>query len=458
MLELAMMLTSLFGISIGATAIQVYIDGKATLDPIKVADSLADVVVKQGTRIAAAPAMRKVLEKDVKEELCNKAEKTGSQIMITGITTSFLDESSTLNTNDNLTMVINGGKIVCFDTKEQCASTAEDITVIHLMNGHVLPGLIAVTSNLGLTEIWSESSTSDGRVSQDSSLSADNVVYAKYGIHLDGRGFARARIGGVTKAITPPRADGFPGGVSVGIKTNGKKTILNGGVFQDEVALHFSVGQGSKGNSLSTISSAVAKLRQIITENTNKDNVYGRAANGSFPLVVYVENEYDIQQLIKIKEDFPSLNLVIFGGSGAPLVADEIAKAKIPVILTANRGAPDTFEKRNTLPGPPLSKSPAAVLAAAGVKFGLAIAGEGDSHIHNIPIEAAWAAKYAGLSSKQAVDLVSRNIEEILGLDVRKENRDFVIFEGNPLEFGASVVIAIDAEDESVSMCWPESN
>jgi hypothetical protein len=80
-----------------------------------------------------------------------------------------------------------------------------------------------------------------------------------------------------------------------------------------------------------------------------------------------------------------------------------------------------------------------------------------DSHVHNIPIEAGWAAKYAGLSSKEAVALVSTNIEKILGLDL-KEKRDFVIYEGNPLEFGASVVLAFDTEDGLVSMCWPESN
>jgi hypothetical protein len=58
-------------------------------------------------------------------------------------------------------------------------------------------------------------------------------------------------------------------------------------------------------------------------------------------------------------------------------VANELAAAKIPVILTANRDAQDTWEKRNSLPGPPLSKSPAAILAEAGVLFGLAIPGEG---------------------------------------------------------------------------------
>jgi hypothetical protein len=52
---------------------------------------------------------------------------------------------------------------------------------------------------------------------------------------------------------------------------------------------------------------------------------------------------------------------------------------------------------------------------------------------------------------------VSTNIEKILGLDV-KGRRDFVIYEGNPLEFGASVVLSFDGEDGLVSTCWPESN
>ena len=103
------------------------------------------------------------------------------------------------------------------------------------------------------------------------------------------------------------------------------------------------------------------------------------------------------------------------------------------------------------------------------MKFGLAIEGmitspiykahankeTGDSHIHNLPLEAGWAAKYAGLSQKQALDLVSTNIEDILRLE---KSKDFVVYEGNPLDFGASVVLAVDGDDATVSMCWPESN
>ncbi|TVY81685.1 hypothetical protein LSUE1_G002182 [Lachnellula suecica] len=337
-----------------------------------------------------------------------------------------------------------------------CSATTAGGTNINLQNGHVSPGLTAISNSLGLAEITTDPATSDGKVGQEGvNLDPKDLVFAKYGVHLEGKAFGRARLAGVTRAISPPMANGFNGGVSVGIKTSGKKTILNGGIFQGDVALHFGVGQVSiKTDSISSVSAGISKLRQIISDNGEKDNIYGRAVNGSFPLVVNVENEYDIMQLIQIKQDYPDLNLVLFGGSGAALVANELATAKIPLILTAARGAADTFEKRNALPGPPLSESPAAILSAAGVKFGLAIVGESDSHIHNTPIEASWAAKYAGLSDKQALDLVSRNLEEILGLE---KTKDFVVYEGNPLDFGASVVVAFDGDDGSVSMCWPES-
>lgn len=91
-----------------------------------------------------------------------------------------------------------------------------------------------------------------------------------------------------------------------------------------------------------------------------------------------MKSQYDILQLIKLKNSHQlPLNMVLLGGAGAHLVAEEIAKSKTPLILTRNRGAPDTFEKRNALSGPPLTRSPAAVLADAGVLFALAITGEG---------------------------------------------------------------------------------
>ncbi|KAG4443289.1 hypothetical protein IFR05_001233 [Cadophora sp. M221] len=445
---------------VGATALQVYIDGKPTLDPKKVEESLSNVQAANSKELGA-PMMRTTVSPESKKELCSQVEKTGTKFTVTGIKNSYLEGlPAAVAGSDSLSMVVDSGKIVCFDSTEKCAGISADSPVISLKKGHVLPGLTAVSLQLGLAEITTDSRTSDGELKKSAGSDPKHAVYAKYGVHLEGRGFARARIGGVTKAITAPMSEGFTIGVSTGIKTSGKKTILDGGVFQDDVAVHFSIGQSSKGtDSLPTISSEISKLRELIVENQGGDNIYGKAANGSIPLVVHADNEYDIMQLIKIKQEYPTLNLAIYGGYGAPLVAKELAEARIPVILTANRGAPATFDVRFSLPGPPLSRSPAAVLTEAGVKYALSVFGEGEtSHIHNIPIEAGWAAKYAGLSAKQAVNLVSRNVEEILGLEVEETKRDFVVWEGNPLEFGASVVLGVDGEDGAVSLCWPESN
>lgn len=78
----------------------------------------------------------------------------------------------------------------------------------------------------------------------------------------------------------------------------------------------------------------------------------------------------------------------------------------------------------------------------------------GGSFIHNLLHEASWAAQYAGLSDDQAVSLVSSNLEEILGL---KRSTDMVVYEGNPLQYGASVVLGVDGDGRGVVQCWPFS-
>jgi hypothetical protein len=53
--------------------------------------------------------------------------------------------------------------------------------------------------------------------------------------------------------------------------------------------------------------------------------------------------------------------------------------------------------------------------------------------------------------------LVSRNIEKIMGIEIEEDSRDIVVFEGNPLEYGASVVLSLDGDDKSVMDCWPDA-
>src|SRR4051812_33521510 len=113
-------------------------------------------------------------------------------------------------------------------------------------------------------------------------------------------------------------------------------------------------------------------------------------------------------------------------------IAKELAASGIPLILTSVRSAPWVWENRDMLPGPPLTPSPAQLLTEAGVKYSIAIMGDGDYRLRDLALEASWAAKFAGLDEKDAVALVSKNVEEALGLPSTK---DIVIWEGSPLQF-----------------------
>ncbi|GAD92509.1 conserved hypothetical protein [Paecilomyces variotii No. 5] len=405
------------------------------------------------------PAIRPEPPKEV-DQLCSRIQNS-QNVLITGIRKSYLTvPQEKASSGQGLVVAINSGKITCLGGYDECVSaTSQSSNVISLQNGHILPGLTAFSTTLGLQEIPSEKSTSDGSASSKvDPLDPENVVYAKYGIHPEGRAFDRARIGGVTRAVTAPIPDGFLSGVSVGIKTGLNKTILDGGVFQDDVALHFVVGQESKGSEQTpTVSTAVARLRKILFENKGKDSIYGKAANGTIPIVVHSQNKHDILQLVKLKKDHGAVKIVIYGASEAPAVAKQLAAADIPLLFTAAHGAPDTWEKKDALAGPPLTESPVKVLSEANVTFGLAFPPESDWHLHSLGIEASWAAKDSGLSSESAVNLVSRNIEHILDIPVDEKSRDFVIYEGNPLQHGASVVLSVDGDDGSITTCWPLS-
>ncbi|GAQ45731.1 hypothetical protein AtubIFM55763_004841 [Aspergillus tubingensis] len=445
-------------LQVGATAVEVFIDGRALLQK---GDTAEESLAAGFDDLQRVPETRPVVDVDQRINVCSKP-----RLVFTGIQKALIGSPHLDQVAEDLVLVLEDNKVSCLGAKQTCIRGEDDgVTEVALKNGYITPGLIAFGNDLGIQAISSEESTGDGSSGATGDLlnEGKSVHFAKYGAHLHGVAFDRARIGGVTKAITPPHGSGLIKGVSVGLRTDPNATILDGGVWRDDVALHFSVGQGAKDGDTSTVASEIQILRQILKEGGKSDaeqhSVYAQAANGSLPLVVETYNEDDISQLILVKREFPSVNLIIYGGHGAALVAKPLAEAGIPVILTGNLGAPDKWEKKNALPGPPLSDSSAEVLIEAGVQLGLAL--RGDSRLHGLAREARWAAKQAGLSDKEAVALVSSNIERILRLDsdangTQEYTGDLVLWDGNPLRGEGSVVVAVREGGEVVD-CWPDS-
>lgn len=214
--------------------------------------SLSDVRTESSREIVE-PKIRPILSLEAREKVCAQVEH--EKTIITGIRTSYLKSTTHLSIAENLTLVLDKGKIACFSTPQNCLSYSSSGHTISLENGHISPGATVLSTSLGLSEIMMEDSTGDGNVSPKlDPLNPDNVLFAKYGVHLEGRAFQRAKYGGVTRAVTVPMMGfegGFLTGVSVGIKTSGRSSILDGGIFKSDVALHFMLGQASKSKCLS---------------------------------------------------------------------------------------------------------------------------------------------------------------------------------------------------------------
>jgi len=302
-----------------------------------------------------------------------------------------------------------------------------------------------------LIEINSEESTADGKVDSSKPENVDSVITAYDGLTFGGPHMEQAHARGVMDVIVAPSGQ-YLQGISTAFKTGGKNILEHGAVVEKSVALHFAIGTGEKGGAVPTVSSQINVLRRILKANLDKENSYGAAANGALPLVIDTDSSDVMSQLILVKKEFPRVNMVVKGGSEGYLVADELAAANISVLLDHHRCMPDTWRSRRCLAGPPLTANTnLQLLHEAGVR--VALIGNDDGNLGEGYWEAAWATKLAGnYTHKQALDLISTNVREILGLPKAKKDA-FVVMEGSPLELGSSIAMTFDRG--RVSKCYP---
>ena len=98
-----------------------------------------------------------------------------------------------------------------------------------------------------------------------------------------------------------------------------------------------------------------------------------KVLNGEIPLVVEVSRATDILNILKFAES-QQIDLVLWGAAEAHMVADEIAKADVPVILDPLDNIPRTFDSLNS------TYENAIRLDQAGVKMAFYYAQGAGSH------------------------------------------------------------------------------
>ncbi|CAG9948218.1 unnamed protein product [Clonostachys rosea f. rosea IK726] len=396
---------------VGAIPLQVFIEGQS------VVRAASNIWHRSREHPKDAPPSRPESETD---KVTNNP--VGQEnVIITGLTSSFVgvdNKRSQELQGSNMTAIIQKGRVTCVGG-EECAQMAEKaaadgVTVVHIHNAFMLPGLTIATRQHGLAEMALEPSTTDGSSPGDN---FHNPPETRFGLTLGGIHLQSAYHAGVTRIVTPPLTTGFFHGISA----------------------RFRAGATS-GLSTPSVSIQIQKLCDLLISSEPPHPAFQRAAEGSIPIVVHTNNKDVIAHMIALKRE-TGAHIVIMGGAEAHLLATELSEVDIPVIVAPFWGCEPLFwDSRHCLPGPPLTDSLGPqVLIEAGVTVGIGSWDNMNNHIQSSIWEASWLAGPANRSL--ALDLVTTNVEKALKLS---EARDVVVYEGNPFEFGACVALSLE--------------
>ncbi|PSR81135.1 hypothetical protein PHLCEN_2v6470 [Hermanssonia centrifuga] len=440
-------------LSLGATPVQVFIDGIAQLSSPHVTRK-PDVF----QRTPKVPNFDKEAKAAIKYEglppLEPKKAKT-DVVVFANVANVYqrvhddIKEIFSANEKQELgTVVVENGKLTCSGSSSACLSSSllERAEVIDLRGGSITPGLTTFGSNLGLQEIDGEPSTGDGLVFDPlthkvpSILGGDaTLTQAIDGLQFGGRDALLAYRAGVVSAITAPRGRGFYAGLSTSFSTGALNKLEEGAIIQDVNALHVSVRHFGTSPSVST---QIGALRTLLLDppKGSAGKWFHDVAEGKVTLVVDADSADIIATLILLKREVEdktgnTIHLTITGALEAHLLAKELAEAKVGIIQVPSRPFPTVWDRRRILPGHPLSEeSSIQVLLKHNVTVGIGI--EESWSARNTGFDIGWLAIDAGgsITKAQAIALGSTNVEKLLGGKVEtSEAHELVATEGGDL-------------------------
>ncbi|MAJ38607.1 MAG: amidohydrolase [Pseudoalteromonadaceae bacterium] len=335
---------------------------------------------------------------------------------------------------ENASIVMDNGKITAINPQQVQADKVIDA------NGQIVtPGFIASINQLGLVEV---SAVAGSRDAGEEKAGIDFDVSLAYNAHSSLIPYARK--GGVTRdVITPHGGDSIFSGLASVVDLSGD---LQGDI-QKQAALVVYLGERSKGSRAFTLQTLINKLEEHQTKAAKKpkkdddstpsteDKVMVKVLSGDMPLVVGVSRAADIIELLKVKEQF-GINLVLNGAQDAVVVKEQIAKAQVPVIMSAMDSLPSSFDSLHA------SLDNAAALEKAGVKVILTVGGDASHNIYQLRFDAGNAVSY-GMSQQGALNAVTSNVADVFGINAGSlevgKAADVVMWSNDPFELSSHV-------------------
>jgi imidazolonepropionase-like amidohydrolase len=365
------------------------------------------------------------------------------------------------------TVVIQGGKIVAVGATAAVPAGAQ---VIDAKGGVVTPGFFATNSSLGSVEINS----------QGNDLSVDNNEIGasfdiQYTLNPASVLLPVARLGGLTSAVVMPKPyrgrrggnneEGdetyTAGGGGEGSKSHalfaGQAAVINLARSEDiltraKVGMVVPFGEagagvagGARGAEIVAFKNALQDVRDYMKNKAAYERAGYRdlplskadlealipVVQGKMPVIADVHRASDIRAVLKLARE-EGFKVILDGAEEGWMVAGEIAKAQVPVLLNPLNDRPESYEELAS------TMENAARLQAAGVTVAIESEG-GDYRARETRYDAGNAVSH-GMPYAAALAAVTINPARIFGVADRTgslepgKDADVVVWTGDPFE------------------------
>ena len=345
---------------------------------------------------------------------------------------------------ERATVIIRDGRIAAVAAD---AAVPDGARIIDGTGKVVTPGFIDSSTQVGIVEIGLSADGTNDQRTTDPALGAAFSVLDAFNPHSTV--IPVTRVEGVTRVLV------LPGGTGHIFGGHGAVMDLGGAHVPESVtrapaAMLAMLGEAGAGLAGGSRAAAMLRLRETLEDardfgvnrqafNAAQRRGYARSRldlealqpvlKGEIPLAVHANRASDLLAAMRLAEEF-KLRVVLFGAAEGWMVAEEIARRKVPVVLKPLTNLPAFDSLGATLEN-------AARLQAAGVTIAFSTF---DTHnVRNLRQEAGNAIAY-GLDPAAALAAVTITPARLWGVAERVgsleagKDADVVVWSGDPFE------------------------
>ena len=343
-----------------------------------------------------------------------------------------------------MTILVRGGEVRAVGDSVRVPDGVDRVDVAGSL---VTPGFVGVATQIGLVEIGLENSTRDDAPDTGQVDPVRAAFSAADGFNPRSTLLPVARLGGVTSVMPTPRG-GLVAGTSAWLDLRGRTPETQ--LVRRHVALHVDLDDGGIQSGGGAMPAALGRLREILEDAQlygQQTRAYERRAlrrlqvsrhdlgrlsavlAGELPVVIQVARADNIRRALELGRTF-GLRLILSGVQEGWMVAEEIARAEVPVIVQPQTNMPSRFSRLASRYDSP------TILHRAGVRL---IFSTYDAHgLHNLRQEAGNAVAM-GVPRDVALRALTSEPARAFGLDNygglgAGQRANIVVWSGDPFE------------------------